>query len=86
MGKPKFGGNGRPQGNPWEALIGEVRRSPDGTMLAILLPSPPSEYRWSCADNKGSLGHERDERIAHWPVIGAVPGTPAAGMELVPTR
>lgn len=80
--KTKFGGPGRKSGDPVLDLVGAVRRSPDGTMLAIHWPSPPSLHRWAVADHHGSLGYETPDRIAHWPVIGAVPGTPAAGQYL----
>lgn len=63
-------------------LIGAVRRSPEGTQLAILWPSPPHPARWMVTDRWGSTGYERDEAVATWPVVGAVPFSPAAGMEL----
>lgn len=82
--KKPFGGRGRKQGDPAGDPMGTVRRSPDQTMLAIHWPSPPSAYSWHATDRHGSLGYEKPERIAHWPVTGSVPGTPAAGMELQP--
>lgn len=63
-------------------LLGTVRRSPNGTSLAILWPSPPHPARWMVADRWGSTGYETDETVADWPVVGAVPFSPAAGMEL----
>jgi len=82
--KPPFGGGPkRPQGNATEDVMGTVRRSPDGSMLAMHWPSRPHPADWMVADRHGSCGYEKLERIAHWPVIGAVPGSPAAGMELV---
>jgi hypothetical protein len=38
-------------------------------------------------DRWGSTGYERDAVVADWPVVGAVPYSPAAGMELaeIPT-
>lgn len=63
-------------------LIGSVRRSPEGTRLAVLWPSPPHAARWMVTDRWGSTGYETDERVANWPVVGAVPFSPAAGMEL----
>jgi hypothetical protein len=58
-----------------------VRRSPDATMLAILWPSDPSPARWMVADFAGSCGYDTPERVAHWPVVGAVPFSPADGVE-----
>lgn len=63
-------------------LIGSVRRSPEGTRLAVLWPSPPHPARWMVTDRWGSTGYETDEVVATWPVVGAVPFSPAAGMEL----
>jgi hypothetical protein len=63
-------------------LLGTVRRSPDGRFLAVLWPSPPSPHRWMVTDAWGSCGYESDEKVATWPVVGAVPYSPAAGMEL----
>lgn len=63
-------------------LLGTVRRSPNGTRLAILWPSPPHPARWMVTDRWGSTGYETDETVAGWPVVGAVPYSPAAGMEL----
>lgn len=80
--KQQFGGGGRKQGNSAADPMGTVRRSPDGYWLAIMWPSPPHPASWHVIDYYGSAGYERPERVAHWPVIGAVPGSPAAGMEL----
>lgn len=63
-------------------LLGSIRRSPNGASLAILWPSPPSSHRWIVTDRWGSTGYESDERVADWPVVGAVPCSPAAGTEL----
>lgn len=63
-------------------LIGAVRRSPNGTRLAVLWPSPPHPARWMVTDRWGSTGYETDEVVADWPLVGAVPFSPAAGMEL----
>jgi hypothetical protein len=68
---------------PAADLIGAVRRSPNGARLAILWPSPPHPARWMVTDRWGSTGYETDETVADWPVVGAVPFSPAAGMELV---
>lgn len=78
-----FGGRGRQQGEVLTDKVGTVRRSPDGTMLAVLWPSDPHPSRWMVADRHGSCGYETPDRVTHWHVIGAVPGTPAAGMELI---
>jgi hypothetical protein len=67
---------------PTDDLIGAVRRSPDGTRLAVLWPSPPHPARWMVTDRWGSTGYEADDVVADWPVVGAVPFSPAAGMEL----
>ncbi|MFE9127039.1 hypothetical protein ACFYOF_16740 [Streptomyces sp. NPDC007148] len=67
---------------PAADLIGAVRRSPNGTCLAVLWPSPPHPARWMVTDRWGSTGYETDEAIKDWPVVGAVPFSPAAGMEL----
>lgn len=80
--KPQFGGPGRKQGDSTADPMGTVRRSPDGYWLAIMWPSPPSADSWHVIDYYGSGGYERPERVAHWPVIGSVPGSPAAGMSL----
>jgi hypothetical protein len=73
--------------DPAADLIGAVRRSPNGTRLAILWPSPPHPARWMVTDRWGSTGYETDESVADWPIVGAVPYSPAAGMELaeIPT-
>ncbi|MET8826044.1 hypothetical protein ABZX40_13310 [Streptomyces sp. NPDC004610] len=63
-------------------LLGTVRRSPDGTRLAVLWPSPPHPARWMITDRWGSTGYETDKAVADWPVVGAVPCSPAAGMDL----
>lgn len=33
-------------------------------------------------DRWGSLGYERNRAVADWPIVGAVPFSPAAGMDL----
>lgn len=63
-------------------LLGTVRRSPDGACLAVLWPSPPHPGRWMVTDRWGSVGYERNRVVADWPIVGAVPCSPAAGMEL----
>lgn len=65
-----------------ENLLGTVRRHPDGTMLAVLWPSPPHPHRWMVTDRWGSCGYETDDAVANWPVVGAVPFSPAAGVSL----
>lgn len=83
-----FGGKGPRVGDPGTDATGTVRRSPDGRWLALLLPSPPHRSRWHVQDQHGSGGYEADERVAHWPVVGVVPWSPAAGVPLdgsVPT-
>lgn len=72
--------------NPATDLLGTVRRSPEGTRLAVLWPSPPHPARWMVTDRWGSTGYEADERVADWPVVGAVPFSPAAGMELAESK
>ncbi|MEC4016013.1 hypothetical protein [Streptomyces sp. H27-D2] len=67
-------------------LLGSVRRNPEGTVLAILWPSPPHPARWMVTDQWGSCGYESDEVVADWPVVGAVPFSPAAGMDLSATE
>lgn len=67
---------------PEADLLGTVRRSPNGACLAILWPSPPHPARWIVTDRWGSTGYETDEVVDNWPVVGAVPFSPAAGMEL----
>lgn len=69
---------------PAADLLGPVRRKPNGLMLAVLWPSPPSPDRWMVTDRWGSCGYETDEAVADWPVVGAVPFSPAAGMSLDP--
>lgn len=71
-----------PSTNPAENLLGTVRRKPNGCVLAVLWPSPPSANRWMVTDKWGSCGYETDEAVKDWPVVGAVPFSPAAGMEL----
>lgn len=80
--KVRFGGNGRRQGDASADAMGTVRRSPDGVFLAMLWPSPLHPDAWLVADRDGSVGYELPSRVAHWPVIGAVPGSPAAGARL----
>jgi hypothetical protein len=83
-----FGGRGEPQGAVADDEVGTVRRSPDGRWLALLLPSPPHPARWHVQSGHGAGGYERPERVAHWPIVGAVPWSPAAGVPLdgsVPT-
>lgn len=83
-----FGGRGLPQGDPEADLVGVVRRSPDGRWMAIKLPSPPSTRHWQVQDRRGSGGYEESSRVGHWPVVGVVPWSPAAGVPLdgsVPT-
>lgn len=63
-------------------LIGSVRLSPSGLSLAVLWPSPPHPARWIVTDQWGSTGYEPDATVAKWPVVGAVPHSPAAGMAL----
>jgi hypothetical protein len=63
-------------------LLGTVRRSTDGQFLAVLWPSPPHPHRWMVTDQWGSCGYETDEKVDTWPIVGAVPFSPAAGMEL----
>lgn len=80
----KYGGPGRAQGDPEGDLIGTVRRSPDGHYIAVKWPSPPSKAVWMTSDYVGSTGYEESWRIEHWPVVGAMPFSPAAGMALLP--
>jgi hypothetical protein len=80
----KFGGPGREQGNAETDLIGAVRRSPDGHYIAVKWPSPPHPAVWMVSDYVGSTGYEQSWRIAHWPMVGAMPCSPAAGMALLP--
>lgn len=85
--KPKwFGGKGTrlPQGDSATDPMGTVRRAPDGRWIAIMWPSGRHPQAWAVADRLGSAGYARPERVAHWPIVGAVPGTPAAGTELRP--
>lgn len=67
-------------------LLGTVRRNPEGTVLAVLWPGPPGYPRWMVTDRWGSCGYETDAAVASWPVVGAVPFSPAAGMELADPR
>lgn len=82
MSTKKFGGPGRSQGNAATDPMGTVRRSPDGVFLAVMWPSPPHPHSWHVIDHCGSVGYEAPGRVTHWPVIGATPGSPAAGMTL----
>ncbi len=86
MSKKWFGGKGtgRPEGNAATDPIGTVRRAPDGRWIAIMWPSRPHPSIWAVTDCQSSTGYERPEHIAHWPIIGVVPCSPAAGMELLP--
>jgi len=86
VSKKWFGGKGtgRPEGDAANDPIGTVRQAPDGQWIAIMWPSRPSPHTWAVTDYIGSVGYEKPERIAHWPIVGAVPCSPAAGMELVP--
>ncbi|MBP2331256.1 hypothetical protein JOF56_011641 [Kibdelosporangium banguiense] len=83
--KPKwFGGKGtrQPIGDASNDPIGTVRRSPDGRWIAIMWPSRPHPSTWAITDYAGAAGYEKPERIAHWPIVGSVPCSPAAGMPL----
>lgn len=82
MSTRQFGGNGQIQGDSAKDKMGTVRRSPDGSFLAVMWPSPPHPKSWHVIDRHGSVGYEKPDRVTHWPIIGAVPGSPAAGMEL----
>lgn len=79
-------GTGKPQGDATTDPIGTVRQAPDGEWIAIMWPSRPSPHVWAVTDYAGSVGYEKPERVAHWPIVGAVPCSPAAGMELKPHR
>ena len=68
--------------NPADNLTGTVRRNEAGTMLAVLWPSPPHAPRWMVTDLHGSCGYETDDAVSSWPVVGAVPFSPAAGVQL----
>lgn len=80
----KYGGPGRKQGDPDADLIGTVRRAPNSEYIAIKWPSPPHEACWAVTDYVGSVGYQTSAAIEHWPVAGAVPYSPAAGMALLP--
>ena len=67
---------------PAENLLGTVRRKPNGCVIAVLWPADPSPARWMTADAWGSCGYEADKDVADWPVVGAVPFSPAAGFPL----
>lgn len=83
-----FGGRGPDVGEPSTDEVGTVRRSPDGRWIAIQWPSRPSPHTWAVSDQHGAAGYEKPARVAHWPVVGVVPFSPAAGVPLdgsVPT-
>lgn len=82
MSKHYGGGNGKPLGDAAADAIGTVRRSPDGRILAIQWPSRPNPYTWAVSDGTGSLGYETPDRVKHWPIVGVVPYSPAAGVPL----
>jgi hypothetical protein len=63
-------------------LLGTVRRKPGGTTLAVLWPADPHPHRWMTTDHWGSSGYESDATVADWPVVGAVPYSPAAGFPI----
>jgi hypothetical protein len=86
LGKKWFGGKGNGQnfGDATSDPIGTCRRSPDGEWMAIMWPSRPSPYSWAVTDYVGSTGFETPKRVAHWPIVGAAPGSPAAGRNLTP--
>jgi len=77
-----FGGRGPDIGSPATDPVGTVRRSPDGKMIALQWPSPPHPSSWAVSDQHGSLGYEKPSRVAHWPVVGVMPFSPAAGVPL----
>ena len=77
-------GDGRKYGDATADAIGTVRRSPDGEWIAIMWPSRPHPYTWAVSDYVGAAGYEPPDRVAHWPIVGAVPFSPAAGMSLTP--
>lgn len=67
---------------PNSDLLGTVRLKPGGTTLAILWPADPHPHRWMTTDHWGSSGYESDATVADWPVVGAVPYSPAAGFPI----
>lgn len=79
-----FGGKGvgQPVGDAANDPIGTVRLAPDGDWLAIMWPSRPHPHTWAVTDYHGAAGYEKPERIAHWPIVGSVPCSPAAGLPL----
>lgn len=66
--------------------IGTVRRAPNDEWIAIMWPSRPSLHTWAVTDYVGPVGYETPDRVAHWPIVGAVPSSPAAGTPLKPHR
>lgn len=79
-----FGGKGTGQsiGDAGKDSIGTVRLAPNSEMVAIMWPARPHPLTWAVTDYLGSIGFEAPERVAHWPIVGSVPCSPAAGYTL----
>lgn len=75
-------GTGQPHGNAINDPIGTVRRAPNGEWIAIMWPARPNPHVWAVTDHIGAVGYETPDRVAHWPIVGAVPTSPAAGTPL----
>jgi hypothetical protein len=59
--------------DPRQSAIGEVRRSPEGLIVALQEASG-----WPWAAITGCRPNHSHSEVVGWPVIGQVPGTPAA--------
>lgn len=68
--------------DPSKSLVGEVRRSPKGLIYARFVPKVVSypSLPWVRFQDSADDSHSAvvDAYVHGWPVIGAVPGTPAA--------
>lgn len=84
-----FGGDGAPTGDPESDPAGTVRRSPNNHMIAIKwtdeMRRKPDPYVWEIMDTQGIPFMPRQSRgVAHWPVIGTVPGSPGSPHPITP--
>lgn len=61
--------------------IGSVRQGTDGRAWIRRPESPDDRYPWIVADYQlGRVAARTDAEVTGWPVLGAVPGTPAASV------
>lgn len=68
--------------DPSKSPVGEVRRNPQGSYVSIRVDRITADegytYPWLAVYSNGTTGGDSHDTVRGWPVIGAVPGTPAA--------